>query len=361
MCRREGFILLSVNQKQTCLEMLAKGMPKRQVYETFVQPYSDMTFKSFDKKRFAWKKRLLQDREKLDAANLDGKFTPYAATVQVDGKGNVVQAWVKQHADDQIEQLLAAIKDNTQPVRVAPMYCSQASGMLEIPLFDMHFGIADLEWYRPALAEILGVISSKSWDAVVITVGQDLFHNDSLVRGITSKGTPIEQVNLQKAVIDARDFYINLIDTALLNANRVQVIYSPGNHDRTVGWLFAQILKARYGSIVDDTVNERKVVWWDECFIGITHGCKGNDTAAGLRGKFTHEYPALYATAKVREIHVGHLHREGESRDEYGIQIRRISTRNKDDVWTFEEGHMSQKRFMLFEWMPGRLKSIHYV
>ena len=63
----------------------------------------------------------------------------------------------------------------------------------------------------------------------------------------------------------------------------------------------------------------------------------------------------------MREIHVGHLHRESDSRDEYGIQIRRISTKNKDDEWTDSEGFMSQKRFMLFEWHPNRLKSIHYI
>jgi hypothetical protein len=63
----------------------------------------------------------------------------------------------------------------------------------------------------------------------------------------------------------------------------------------------------------------------------------------------------------VREIHVGHLHRESDSRDEYGAQIRRICTKGKTDEWADEQGYMSQKRFMLFEWMPGRLKSIHYV
>lgn len=301
--------------------MLEKGIPKRQVYETCVQPYSDMTFKSFDKKRFAWKRKLTMDQERLDAANLAFKFTPHASTVQVNGKGEVVQAWIKQHVNDQIEQLLAAIKDNTKPVSVEPMYCSQSSGMLEIPLYD----------------------------------------NDSIAKGVTTKGTLIEKVDLRKAWLDAKEFYFNLIDHALMCANEVEVIYSPGNHDKTVGWLFAQMLQVRYGNIVDDSVRERKCIWWNGCFIGITHGDKGNDTAAGLRGKFTMDFPALFAAATVREIHVGHLHRESDSRDEYGAQIRRICTKGKTDEWTDEQGYMSQKRFMLFEWVPGRLKSIHYV
>ena len=361
MRRKEGSILLSANQKQACLDMLEKGIPKRQVYETCVKPYSAMTFKSFDKKRFAWKRKLTMDQEKLDAANLAFKFTPHASTVQVNAKGEVERAWIRQHIADQIEQLMAAIKDHTPVASIKAMPCLQASGMLEIPLFDMHFGIADLNYYRQTLAEILGIVTMKHWAKIVIPVGQDLFHNDSIAKGVTTKGTLIEKVDLKKAVLDAKEFYFNLIDEALMSANEVQVIYSPGNHDKTVGWLFAQMLKVRYGDIVEDSVRERKCIWWNGCFIGITHGDKGNDTAAGLRGKFTMDFPALFAASTVREIHVGHLHRESDSRDEYGAQIRRICTKGKTDEWTDEQGYMSQKRFMLFEWMPGRLKSIHYV
>ena len=341
--------------------MLERGIPKRQVYEACVKPYSEMTFKSFDKKRFAWKRKLKLDQEKLDAANLAFMFTPHASTVQVNAKGEVERAWIRQHTDDQIDQLLSAIKDHTPVASIKPMPCTQASGMLEIPLFDMHFGIADLNYYRQTLAEILGVVTSKHWEKIVIPVGQDLFHNDSISKGVTTKGTLIDKVDLKKAVLDAKEFYFNLIDEALMSANEVQVIYSPGNHDKTVGWMFVQMLKVRYGEIVEDSARERKCIWWNGCFIGITHGDKGNDTAAGLRGKFTMDFPALFAAASVREIHVGHLHREGESRDEYGAQVRRICTKAKTDEWTDEQGYMSQKRFMLFEWMPGRLKTIHYV
>jgi hypothetical protein len=245
--------------------------------------------------------------------------------------------------------------------QIQPKAIEEAECMLEIPLYDMHWGIADFDHYRETLAEIMGIVSSKRWDKIVIPVGQDLFHNDSIAKGVTTKGTLIEKVDLRQAVLDAKKFYCNLIDLSIEKANSVDVIYSPGNHDKTVGWLFVQILKERYGDIVEDSTRERKVVWWNGCFVGITHGDKGNDTAAGLRGKFTKEFPALYATAKVREIHVGHLHRESDSRDEYGIQIRRLCTKNKDDEWTDDEGYMSQKRFMLFEWHPNRLKSIHYI
>ena len=346
--------------KRKCVDLSNQGKPYKEIYNEHIKPRSEMTFRSFSRRMAEWKEKMVDDAKTLEAANLAYKFAPHASTVQVNGKGEVIQAWIKQHTENRIEELLEAIKANTPIVQVQPKVNEQADGMLEIPLFDMHFGIADMDFYRDALGEILEIVGSKHWDRIVIPVGQDLFHNDSITKGVTTKGTLIEKVDLKKAVYDAKTFYFNLIDTALQNANEVSVIYSPGNHDKTVGWLFVQILKERYGDIVDDSTAERKAVWWNGCFIGITHGDKHTDNVNGLRGKFTMEFPTLFAMAKVREIHTGHLHRE-DSRDEYGVQVRRMSSGNKDDDWTTDEGYKSQKRFMLFEWMPNRLKSIHYV
>ena len=347
--------------KRKCVELHRQGVSYEEIYREYIQPYSPMTFESSVRMIYKWKSKMEADAKTLDAANLGYKFTPHATTVQVNAKGEVIQAWIKQHTESRFEELLEALRDNTPVTQVSPAKHEQAEGMLEIPLFDMHFGIADLEYYRDTLAEILAIITCKSWDKIVIPVGQDLFHNDSIVNGITSKGTPIEKVNLKQAVYDAKTFYFNIIDAAIGSANEVKVIYSPGNHDKTVGWLFVQILMERYGKdIVDDSLAERKAVWWNGCFIGITHGNKKTDTAQGLRGKFTIEFPALFATAKVREIHTGHLHSEGY-KDEYGVQVRRMSSGNKDDEWTITEGYKAQKRFMLFEWMPNKLSSIHYV
>ena len=346
--------------KRKCVTLSSQGMTYREIYDKHIKKYGTMSFKSFARRIAEWKHKVVEDDKTLEAANLAYKFAPHASTVQVNGKGEVIQAWIKQHTENRLEELLEAIRDNTPIAQIQPKVIEDAEGMLEIPLFDMHWGIADLEFYRNALEEILGIISSKHWDKIVIPVGQDLFHNDSITKGITTKGTPIEKVDLKQAEYDAETFYFNLIDTALEKANEVSVIYSPGNHDKTVGWFFARILKTRYGDIVDDSTAERKAVYWNGCFIGITHGDKQTDTPSGLRGKFTMEFPTLFAMAKVREIHTGHLHNE-KCKDEYGVEVRRMSTGNKDDDWTTDEGFKSQKRFMLFEWMPNRLKSIHYV
>lgn len=346
--------------KRKCVELANQGKPYKEIYSECIKPYGTMSLRSFGRRMAEWKEKAITDGKTLEAANLAYKFAPHASTVQVNAKGEVIQAWIKQHTENRIDEILEAIKANTPTAQIQPKVIKEADGMLEIPLFDMHFGIADMEFYRDTLAEILAIVGSKHWDRIVIPVGQDLFHNDSITKGVTTKGTLIEKVDLKQAIYDAETFYFNLIDTALQNANEVNVIYSPGNHDKTVGWLFVRILKTRYGDIVDDSTAERKAIWWNGCFIGITHGDKTTDNVNGLRGKFTMEFPTLFAMAKVREIHTGHLHRE-DLKDEYGVLVRRVSCGNKNDDWTTDEGYKSQKRFMLFEYAPNRLKSIHYV
>ena len=353
--------MIPYDVKRKCVDLANQGKSYAEIYEAYIKPYGAMTLRSFKRRCAEWKTKVVQDDKTLEAANLAYKFAPHASTVQVNGKGEVIHAWIKQHTENRIEELIEALRDNTPVLQIQPTKHEQAEGMLEIPLFDMHFGIADLEYYKNTLSDIMVIIEGKRWDKIIIPVGQDLFHNDSIVSGTTTKGTLIEKVNLKKAVYDAKTFYFNIIDTAIGNANEVKVIYSPGNHDKTVGWLFVQILLERYGrDIVDDSIADRKAVWWEGCFIGITHGDKRTDTPQGLRGKFTIEFPALFATAKVREIHTGHLHNES-CKDEYGVQVRRMSTGNKDYEWTITEGYKAQKRFMLFEWMPNKLKAIYYV
>lgn len=347
--------------KRKCVDLANGGKRYDEIYREHIEPYGTMSLRSFRRRCAEWKQKVVEDDKTLDAANLAFKFNPHASTVQVNGKGEVIQAWIKQHTEDRIDEILEAIRDNTPIAKIEPKIIEDAEGMLEIPLFDMHWGIADYEHYKPALEEILGIVTSKHWDKIVIPVGQDLFHNDSIAKGITTKGTPIERVDLRQAVLDAKKFFFNLIEQAIPSANSVEVFYSPGNHDKTVSWMFVEMLKTRFGDVVDDTVRTRWATLWNGCFVGITHGEKGNDTAPGLRGKFTKEFPSLFALAKVREIHAGHLHSERDSRDEYGIQVRRLCTGNRDDEWTDDEGFMSQKRFMLFEWMPNRLKAIYYV
>ena len=226
----------------------------------------------------------------------------------------------------------------------------------------MHWGIAFLNYYESTMNEILTLILSHKWKKIVIPFGQDFFHNDSIVKGQTTKGTNIEKVDMTRAVKEGQTFLYTIIDTAIENADEVKVLYTPGNHDLSISWMFVQVLLERYGSnIVDDSLEYRKVFTYGKNSIMVTHGDSKQAVSKNLAQIFPVSFPEEFANASIREVHAGHLHREGEA-DIYGVMVRRLSSGNITDDWSDKEDFIgAHKRFMLFEWSLDKLKSIHYV
>lgn len=256
------------------------------------------------------------------------------------------------------ERIIESMKSVSPIEMVLEKTYIQDKRLLEIPLFDTHFGISDSEYYRPSQRRIAEKITNRRWEEILFVVGQDMFHNDDF-RGRTSNSTPIEVVDMEKAWVDCLKFYESLIDLALKNSNIVKIMYSKGNHDESMSWAFVQLLKARYPEVVyDDSFIERKVHTFGDNFIGITHGDKARKN---LHNIFPIEFPMEWAKATNREIHMGHLHVE-DGKDVFGIMVRTLATRNKTDQWHKNNGFVgAHKRFMLFEFSEKELESIHYV
>ena len=355
---------ISIKIKRTCIEMHKSGMTSRQIYEEyfkhlFTEPQSYQSFVTSLKR---WKKQKFPDDTTLLCGTYEG-FTAHNATVQVSKDGEIVQAWIKQKADAiDPEEFIRAIKEVVEPYEYEPPHFDCASRMLEIPLFDMHWGVAFMDYYKPVLDEILELIHLRKWDRIVIPFGQDFFHNDSIVKGETTKGTKIEKVDMRRAVKEGKKFIYAIIDAALKCANEVHVVYSPGNHDTSISWMFMQVLLERYGeSIVDDALEYRRVVVYGKNSIMITHGDSKQATAKNLAHIFPISFPEEFANANIREVHSGHLHHESEA-DIFGVMVRRLSSGGKVDEWTNKEDFVgSHRRFMVFEWNENKLKSIHYI
>lgn len=269
-----------------------------------------------------------------------------------------MQAWIKQTLDDgQWDRLLEVIRENAEPIKIEPV-SGDGSGMLEIPLWDMHLPLSD---HMESVGELLGIIGRQKWDEINIVIGQDMFHNDDM-RGRTSSGRAIEKVDIPEAWEIAKSIWYSVIDEALRQSGRVNLIYSVGNHDESLSWSFVQMLKDHYPQVnVDDELKQRKCICWNGCFIGLTHGHYMKNRMHDLRGQFTIEFPEQFARSTVREIHAGHLHSEAEG-DLYGVMVRRLSRNGETDKWSEDEGFVgAHRRFMIFEWAPGRLRAIDYV
>ena len=354
--------MVSLEEKLKCLELLDKGYNSRRIYEEYYRDlYPETKYRSFTVTLSRWKSKYLNsaDKETLRQGTYPN-FEAHGATVQINKSGEVVQAWIKQsNKGIDIEELLESIKEHTTPVLVNPKDYPSTANMLEIPLYDMHFPMSE---YKEVMEDIIYIITKKRYDEINIILGQDMFHNDDF-RGRTSSGRYIERVDIVKAWKMAEEFWYNIIYYSLEYSNRVNLIYSKGNHDESLSWAFVQELACMFPELsVDDSLKHRKCIHWNGCFIGITHGhTKKNSDFRSLRSQFTIEYPKQFADSSVREIHAGHLHHE-ESGDIYGVTIRRLSSAVPTDEWSDNEGYVgAHKRFMLFEWEPHRLNSIHFI
>ena len=355
---------IPVKVKRTCVEMSYSGKTARDIYYNYYrnEVQNPQTYESFKRAIRKWKHLLHADDLTLDAGTYEG-FIAHNATVQVSGKGEIVQAWIKQRADDvDPEEFIRAIGGKVEKFEYTSGSFDDSFDMLEIPLFDMHWGIAFLDYYEPTLKTILDLIRSHKWKKIVIPFGQDFFHNDSIVKGQTTKGTNIEKVDMIRAVKEGQRFIYAIVDDAIYNADEVKVLYTPGNHDLSISWMFVQVLLERYGpEIVDDSLEYRKVFTYGKNSIMVTHGDSKQATARNLAQIFPISFAEEFSNADIREVHSGHLHREGEA-DIYGVMVRRLSSGNMTDDWSNKEDFIgAHKRFMLFEWSLDKLKSIHYV
>ena len=357
-------IKIPLKVKKECCRLKQEGCSTREIYNKYfaLNVKSAASFETFKRMLNKWKNINFPDDTTLECGTYEG-FTAHNATVQVSKTGEIVQAWIKQHVNElELDELVKTLQTNIEPYIYTPKHDENANRMLEIPLFDMHWGISFMDEYEPVLDEILRIIHSRHWDQIIIPFGQDFFHNDSVVSGVTTKGTVIDKADMIRAVKEGRKFITAIIDAALENSNVTRVLYTPGNHDRSVTWMFMQVLLERYGAdVVDDVMKYRKVFTYGKNSIMVTHGDSKQATAKNLSNIFAVSFPEEFAQANVREVHTGHLHHEKEG-DIFGVMIRRLSSGVAVDDWSNRQDYIgTHRRFMIFEWDQNSLRSIHYV
>ncbi|WP_137743266.1 hypothetical protein [Robertmurraya siralis] len=256
-----------------------------------------------------------------------------------------------------IDNFIEKAKQEITPVHINTII-SDGNGLLEIPLYDLHFGVNTYKDYLVVRDKIISKIRSKKWDKIFFIVGQDLLHNNGF-DGKTSSGTPIEKVDMDKAWSDAFRFYCELINEAQNNSNSTECSYSIANHDDSMSWALVKCLEVKFPDIYFDTSKKvRKAFIWNNVFIGYSHGHKG---ANRLHENFLSDFGKQMAIAEVVEIHTGHIHTE-TAKDKFGVLVRTLSTKGKTDDWHDENGFVgAHKRFQLFEYSPSALEAIYYI
>ena len=345
--------------KRLCVQKAAEGMTHKDIYKTiFLPEHPGMTWATFRVKMSAWKKKAWANEDIQNCGTFPG-MTAHAATVQVTSDGRIAQAWIKETADSvDWDEVVDKVREAVEPIKADLPIAEPEEALLEIPLFDLHFGVATLGDYREHLDDICGIISRRTWDEIHIIVGQDCLHTNDF-RGHTAKGTDIGRVDIPTAWADAWTFWRTILSYASAHSRSVVCHYSRGNHDECLSWAFFKALEASLPSASwDDSLDYRKAIWWKRCFIGFGHLEYTTDMNKIFRD-FVLDFPTDFAEAECREIHTGHLHRESI---DTGVVVRRLASAVPADDWSKANGYFgTHKRFQLFEYGPGRLRAIHYI
>ena len=254
-----------------------------------------------------------------------------------------------------------SLADRVTPKQPKLPHNAHRERYLVIPLYDLHFN--GTNEYDKTLGKIFEQLEQE-YKKVLIISGGDILHTDNY-QSTTASGTQLETTDMNQAWEDAFDFFDLIIDKSLDCAEKVEVIYVPGNHDTTVGQTLFKALTRLYQKedriTIDDAQEMFKATLLGHNFIGATHGVKRNKK----------DYPMIFATqfsqlwgaegVQTRETFTGHLHHEWTV-DMNGLVIRQMPTRNETDQWHKDNGFVgSHKRFMLVEYSEYETEMIRYV
>ena len=231
---------------------------------------------------------------------------------------------------------------------------------LEIDLADLHIGKnnnLDNIFYK--VYNLIGKARKfgKLNHIVIVNLG-DLFNSDGNT-GATTKGTrqfdsTNYKVNFQMAV----ELFTNIFNLAKKHALKVSFVNVQGNHDWNTSYYFGQCMKAMFSSQINMYVNGgRTALMFGEVSVMFDHGEVKKDYSL----LFATEFPKEWASARTREIHLGHFHSE-QTKEHKGCTVRHLlSSCRHDDEWHYKEGYIGNRvGVQAFLYNSHRIESIFY-
>lgn len=235
--------------------------------------------------------------------------------------------------------------------------------MLEISVPDAHIGKycwgpeTGMQWGRDdackavinAYAELYAMVPPSLLAQVVIPLGNDLFHTDTIVN-TTTHGTHQDDDGVwQETFLAGLDTSIQVIENLAATCPNVKVLTVPGNHDwQKVFYLSVCLAKhfAAHPNVeIDWQPTARKYHTFGSNLIGYTHGKheKIGDLAGGLMAAECRE---IWSSVKHCEWHIGHEHTQGQ-REKHGVIVRKLPSLSPADSWHMTNGYVGNRRAAL--------------
>jgi hypothetical protein len=283
-----------------------------------------------------------------------------------------LKARLKRKAPASVEKLVAALLDDIRQdtatrVRVrhkpAPVTLGDPHA-LEIDLFDLHVGkmawlpetgsnydsrLAD-EAARAALADLIAQAAPYPVDQIILPIGNDFFHSDTLA-GTTTAGTVMDRDTRFHLMFRRGRALAEWMVERCAEVAPVLVPVIPGNHDELTSFLLGEVLGAVFAHdprvTVDNGPALRKYYRYGRNFIGWSHG--NGEPHAKLPQIMAVERPDDWAASVCREFHVGHLHKSKTVQpvtvdDQTGVTVRIIRSLSGTDAWHARNGYVGGTR-----------------
>ena len=193
-----------------------------------------------------------------------------------------------------------------------------------------------LEGVRGCLAKSQGF----NIDKTILLLSGDLLHVDNF-NMTTTGGTRQDSTGLlSDHFLIAKRLMVEIIEM-LLQVSTVHVMFTPGNHDNTVGWMVAELLAAwfRHNKDVtfDVSLQMRKYYKYKNNLISSCHGHKIK--ADTLPMIVADECPD-WSSTKYRYMFTQHIHHK-ISKQYPGLWVESLMSTSEADTWHATSGYQS--------------------
>ncbi len=247
--------------------------------------------------------------------------------------------------------------EHVEPIHIQKHSLSSVSDTLVIPLYDLHFGIANIDTMKESLTNLISLVNN-GYKEIVIISGGDIIHSDKITKSETAKGTQLDAVDMKQAIKDARQFYDVLFQESLKNANIVRHYSITGNHDRDSGYLLNLLLEAQYPQVEHHVGDYRQAFVIGDTSIMIMHGDLATRNAPLL---FAQEYRGIWNSTKHHQIISGHFHYD-KTTEVMGVELIQVGTNKPNDPYETANGYIgNNKQLTSITYNTSRMTQRNYL
>ena len=318
---------------------------------------NDFDLDNVNKSEMTEFKQFLEDNE-IDEA--DVKSVKFWQNMGGDNRFSVVVKSEDDLLKTQTKELIELV-ESYSPIVEQEYLSKEDSVAYEISLPDIHYGKSSGQTLDEAEDEYMNVVKdllnkSKGLnvDKIILPIGNDGMNSEGYSRA-TTKGTPQhDSAEWQDTFVG----YCGLMVRAICYLARtapVDVVVIQGNHDYERMFYSGEFLRAFFLNdervTIDNNYDSRKYYNYGVNLIMYTHGDK--EKPAEMPLIMATEQPMLFAKAKFREVHCGHLHKEMVN--EYrGVKVRFIPSICGNDAWHKMMGYEAKRTGQAHIWSKTR-------